>query len=572
MIDDAHRQAMPAPKIEELPRTGPPTELPTDLERLAPPITKSTQAGQAPLDVQARDVDPPTRGHPNNLHNNVTFRPELLWRLTNLPADGSSVSPAMRQRIGQAAIHEFLGRADQHLHLPVRAIGAKWSLSQVAETHGWLALTEDMAYTKTSLGSTHPDSPYSPDELAWVQCGTRVAQLNVNLGKCGRSLLTTGASNGQTILGATATGTHGAAFRVGSMHDTICGMHIMCSQQRSVWLEPAAAPVVTDDVARVVFGAHCEVIRDDDTFHAALVSFGSFGFVESVIVKTVPLFLLTAVRTKHAWNDLLKAEIRGLAQNHDQNANGDLYHYEVTFDPLELATSAALHPWVTKIYSTRAPDGYDYVGATLPKHVIITDPAAVRWAGVGARLLPRVMLRQASKLLHERFPILTGQEGSAPLGVMFTDVVMDALGASTEIGVAASDAPRAADVIRSIFRESFKQHKPFLGPMSMRFVAASCATLAFTHFGPISCCIELPGARMAWSDEFYRRVFSALDAANVPFALHWGQENDFCPERIQRSYGAARISSWQRARARVLDTPELRARFSSRLLESWGLA
>ncbi len=557
---DVFDQQIPEPKIEEIPRPA-----------ADDPDAPVEDDGPMPFDVPEARVNRTRDAHPNNLHNNITFRPELLWRLTNSPADGARVKPAMRQRIGQAAIKRFLAQADQHESLPVRAIGAKWSLSRAAATPGWLALTEDLAYTRTRLNSVHARSPYRPEQLAWVQCGTRVAQINSNLGRIGRSLMTTGASNGQTIIGATATGTHGAAFRVGSMQDTIRAMHIMCSATRHVWLEPSSAPVIADDIAKRVFGADVEIIRDDDTFHSAQVSFGSFGIIESVILETVPMFLLTSFRETKRWDDALAREIYGLADNRERNKHGELYHYEVIFDPLQLAKGDELTPWVTKIYSRPAPAGYKYQNARAPKNIIITDPSAVRWAKRGARAFPRIMLKQASKLMHERFPLLNGEEGAHPLGVVFTDVVMDALGASTEIGVALRDAPRAANVISGVMRKSFKRRRPFLGPMSMRFVKASQATLAFTHFGPISCAIELPGARMSWTPRFYREVFAALDDAEIQFALHWGQENDFSPARIQRSYGKQRVAKWRRARARILNTESLRERYSNPMLEACGL-
>jgi hypothetical protein len=77
---------------------------------------------------------------------------------------------------------------------------------------------------------------------------------------------------------------------------------------------------------------------------------------------------------------------------------------------------------------------------------------------------------------------------------------------------------------------------------------------------------------MAWTNQRYGRVFKALDAANIDFALHWGQQNDFSAERVRMSYGDMRVSSWKRARARVLDTQELRDRFSNPMLEKCGLS
>jgi len=40
---------------------------------------------------------------------------------------------------------------------------------------------------------------------------------------------------------------------------------------------------------------------------------------------------------------------------------------------------------------------------------------------------------------------------------------------------------------------------------------------------------------------------------------------------MRRSYGEDRIARWRRARARVLPTPELRARFGNVMVERCGL-
>ena len=54
----------------------------------------------------------------------------------------------------------------------------------------------------------------------------------------------TGASNGQTIVGAMSTGAHGSSFDVGAVQDYIIGMHLIVGPNRHIWLERKSAPVV----------------------------------------------------------------------------------------------------------------------------------------------------------------------------------------------------------------------------------------------------------------------------------------------------------------------------------------
>jgi hypothetical protein len=406
-----------------------------------------------------------------------------------------------------------------------------------------------------------------------VQGGTRVAQINASLGAANKSLKTCGASNGQTIVGASCTGTHGAAFGVGSIHDTIRGMHIVCSSARSVWLEPASSPVLPDTSVKRLFGPGCEIIRHDPTFFSAQVAMGSFGVVASLVVETEPLFLLSVFRKKMLWDRALRDKIRSFRFDEGQ---GELYHLEVTFDPREVAAGGALHPWVTTMYKRKAPAGFRYADAKLPRNVMVSDPAAVSWATAASFAFPIEMLKAASRLLSQRFipqdPNRDSTQKAIPLGVAFNDVVMNNLGASCEIGVPMTRFKTAVDLITEEFRKSANQRrKPFLGPVALRFVKSSKAPLAFTRFGPVTCCIELPGARLSWVPGLYRKVQKSLTDHGVPFTLHWGQEGDFSQKAIVRAYGPGRIAQWKKARRRILNSKELRQRFSNKMIKKAGL-
>jgi hypothetical protein len=508
-----------------------------------------------------------------NLHNNVHFKPSKIWRIDNLPSDGSVIPKSARRKEGQNSIIEVLKKAELAGVKEVRALGGSWSLSEVANTRGWLLQTTGLTYVDEELSAVHPGSPFSPADLTWVQSGTRVAQIHYQLGKVGRSLLTCGASNGQTLAGATATGTHGAAFKVGALHDTIRALHIIVSSTRSVWIEAASAPVVPDESIRRVCGPGVEIIRDTSVLRAAQVSFGSFGVVESMILSTEKLFLLSVHRKEVPYNAALKKKIHELSFN--EEPGNELYHLEVTFDPEEMGMDKPLIPWVTTMYKSPASAHYDYENPDNPKNVMVTDPAAICWGGMAAHILPEVMLQQAKKVLARRFVTLEPKKDPQlkpiPLGVVFTDVVMDNLGASTEIGVAAKDFEVALEVIRGQLQKSAQRDRPFLGPVSLRFVKGSDATLAFTRFKPVTCCIELPGGRFSWVPRLYQQIFDSLEAAKIKYTLHWGQEGEFRQKAIRRAYGQARIDSWLAARHRVLNTPELRQRFANDLLEDCGL-
>ena len=73
-------------------------------------------------------------------------------------------------------------------------------------------------------------------------------------------------------------------------------------------------------------------------FNAAVVSFGSFGFIHGILIETEPIFLLEQYRTGNiVYNDSLKQVMNRLDLSSIQNqlpsspdaAAGELYHFEI---------------------------------------------------------------------------------------------------------------------------------------------------------------------------------------------------------------------------------------------------
>ena len=69
---------------------------------------------------------------------------------------------------------------------------------------------------------------------------------------------------------------------------------------------------------------------------------------------------------------------------------------------------------------------------------------------------------------------------------------------------------------------------------------------------------------------YYNAVWEALENAGIPYTLHWGQINNFTPERVRNMYGDA-VDKWIASRDTLLD-PQTRAVFTSPFLQQCGLA
>ena len=290
--------------------------------------------------------------------------------LTNLP-DGISPLPVTRWENGhENFVHNFKENASFKLSIPsskssnpyrdttknfqwlikyaldnniqLRALGNGWSFSEVAVCEGGLVDTKALRLSfnlkNSFVAPEYLQSGKSASDLFFTQCGMSILDMDEKLEQDSnpkRSLKASGASNGQTIAGCSSTGTHGSAFNVGAVHDSIVGLHIITGPDTHVWIEKKSNPVASDDFINWL-GA--EAIKDDDMFNAAVVSFGSFGFIHGVLIETEPIFLLEQYRTGNiVYNDALKQAINHLDFSGILNelpappvaAEKELYHFEI---------------------------------------------------------------------------------------------------------------------------------------------------------------------------------------------------------------------------------------------------
>jgi len=134
---------------------------------------------------------------------------------------------------------------------------------------------------------------------------------------------------------------------------------------------------------------------------------------------------------------------------------------------------------------------------------------------------------------------------------------------SAEIGVAMEDAARVLDLMLAT-----PEVKDYAGVLAFRWVKGSQALLAFTKF-PTTCTIELPGSYAQRTLDYYNAVWKAMEDAGIAYTLHWGQLNNFTPDRVRKMYAAA-ADDWVKSRNQLLE-PSARAVFSSRFLQQCGL-
>lgn len=444
-------------------------------------------------------------------------------------------------------------------NLRLRAVGSGWSMSKVAACEGGLidtkALNLHFNVTERFLEPNYKIKGGQAHDLLFAQCGNSVLEVNEKLEKEStpkRSLKASGASNGQTIVGAISTGTHGSAFKFGAVHDAVVGLHIVVGANRHVYLEKASNPVLAPAFADLL-GA--ELIRDDNLFNAAVVSFGSFGFIHGVMIETEPIYHLKRRAERLPYNDALKKamdelDLEDLNLPHLKNCMEDLYHFETIINPHEFEPNNAekgifLKTIIKQEYDPTAPpktinnSGYTYGDDALGTIQSVIDTMDKVKLDI-IPFLAKNLFKQAYRPADEESP--------RTIGELFSSSYVRGKAASAAMGLKAADTSKVFELLMELNRQ-----KNFPGAFAMRFVKGTAALLGFTKFEN-TCILELDGVDSDRTRDFYRMVWKKLEEEGIPYTLHWGKFNfDLNAQQVRKMYGEDVVNQWIACRKTLLD-------------------
>jgi hypothetical protein len=493
----------------------------------------------------------------HNKHQNVSQPYERLYDVWN-PSGGGDPFAAMRSTA--SALQGLIGQAIRG-RKRLRAYGGKWSLSHAPVTNGRLLNSKAMNW-RFFLKPRHVEPRYQgrPEELLLVQSGVSVKEANEVLAEANLALKTSGASNGQTMVGAISTGTHGSAFGFGSMPDYVVGIHLLTGPNTSIWLERASYPVVNEQFAQRL-GAQLK--RDDALFNAALVSFGSFGIINSLLIEATPLYLLNATRWRVPYDvspgsPLHRAMTRLDFSGLQMPQGGTPHHFEVVVNTHDLEDGVFLTAMYKQPYSAaHQPPPPPRFGGLSPGEDLLGVIGAL------ATLLPDTLVKPfVNEIIGRSYKTYRDVVGTP--GEIFSSTTLVGKGMSMELGVPPEYCTQIIDFVRAC-----PQVQRYAGVIGIRYVKKSTASLGFTKFGPITCTLEFQAAYSEGTQALYDFVWAELERRRIPYTLHWGQMNHFTPQRVRAMYGAA-VDSWIRSREALLDANS-RAVFTSPFLESTGL-
>lgn len=454
-----------------------------------------------------------------------------------------------------AAIQQMIAKAIEKTKR-VKVLGGGWSFTKIAATEGWMLDSKQMNLCFTiSKASVHTDYKGDKDQLFFAQCGISVKELNDTLRLKNKSLKTSGASNGQTIVGAIATATHGAAIDFGATQDFVVGLHIIVSPEKHIWLERTSYPVVSQSFLNKI-GAELRNI-DDNEFNSAVVSFGSFGFIHGVMIETEPLYLLEAYRRRVKLPQLKKLLDTLDFSNVDYAPFKERpYHFQWVINPYDVDDGV----YVTFMYKRPYRDNYI---PSLP-HPNKAGPGDDLPMVIGKMtdLFPFITPTIVNLVFKASYTPFENEWGT--LGEIFYNSDMRGRVASAAIALPSKNVWE----LNELLMELNKTYGPFGGVFSYRYIKGSKATLGFGIFDQ-TCVVELDAVNSDATLAFYNVVYNALENSNIPYTFHWGKMNNLTTATIQKLYGE-RVTKWLKARKAILPKESIQL-FNNEILKDWGL-
>ncbi|MBK9256740.1 MAG: FAD-binding protein [Saprospiraceae bacterium] len=453
----------------------------------------------------------------------------------------------------------FMQLIDSHLqsNIPLRVLGGEWSWSKVAASSGILLNSKPLNLS-FGIGINSVSSSYLKtfQDLYFVQCGTSIRELNDRLRIIGRSLPTSGASNGQTIAGALSTGTHGAALDFGSVPEFVVGLHIVVDKDRHYYIERESYPVVS---GRFTNQLKTEVIKDDELFNAALVSFGAFGIIHGVMIETQPLFLYESRLDIMNYDNNLKTLLSALDFTHSAGTipSERPYHFQVVFNPYAATNNA----YVSRMYKRPYNNSYNRIASDFEWNIGEDGPA---FLGKIFDIFPGPVPSVVDSLLRAKYQPYDNKFGTH--GEIFSNTSTNGKVLSLAIGVPVTEVNRVLELIKITNRT----HGPINGLYALRYVAKSSATLGFSKYDPTAI-IEIDGFNSNTMYHFYTAFVNGLETENIEHCFHWGKVLYTNRQKLEKSYGSDVIKQWLKARKKLLQKDELMAIFTNDLMKSWGL-
>jgi hypothetical protein len=181
------------------------------------------------------------------------------------------------------------------------AYGSRWSYSDCALTSDYLISTGAFHHPLQTVQSAL--LPGQSPLIFHVEAGISIEALYLALRDRDLALETMGATAGQTLAGAISTGTHGGDKFLPPLADSVLAIHLVGAGGTQFWIEPSKG--ITDPTLlreRVIPDVAAQnIVYDDATFDACLVSLGCMGVIYAVVLRVRAPYDLEETTTPTSW-------------------------------------------------------------------------------------------------------------------------------------------------------------------------------------------------------------------------------------------------------------------------------
>jgi hypothetical protein len=395
--------------------------------------------------------------------------------------------------------------------ITARAIGSGHSHSDVGATTGFLIDTHGLNRTLDLEPDLLKDSSEAP-LLFKTECGITIRDLNADLDNAGLALANMGGYDGQTIIGAISTSTHGSGITLGPLSSQVVSLVLVTSQGKLFQIEPANGVTDPDRFRR----AHPEIElkQDDDWFQATVVSMGCFGVIYSVTIRVMEKYWLSETRALSNWeqvrNDLEAGRV--LTDNR---------HYEVLINPY--VTDGRRNCLVTR----RNPAPRPILPLFLrPNRQVLSELiAALPGASQGLQFLFNELTHLTPTVINWGLQQLVDEDYVNLSYKIFNLGTANNISAySSEIAFPMNTYLDAVEKILELAEQGRVLGNVYhTSPIALRFVKQSDAYMSMQHGGD-TCMVELP---MVTGTIGGREILDRIERAMFQFGgrPHWGQVN-----------------------------------------------
>jgi len=438
----------------------------------------------------------------------------------------------------------------------VRAFGDGHSFSSVAVTGDMMIRSHAFARPLSMIGLK---DDVEASHLVHVEAGIRIRDLVKYLRSLPHplGLPNMGGYDGQAIIGAIATGTHGSGHTLGPLADMVRSVTIVAGGGKVYRVEPTQG---ISDPAQVP--PDITLVQDDQWFHSVVVGMGCMGVIYSIVIEVVDDYVLVEDRRLNRW------PVAKTLLNTDHNVFKNFRHQEMLVNPYKVdgenkvlvtARRVRKNEPMSKSASREAP------------WMVLANGIS----GFAQQAIQALFVSSPEKIPSILDGGLAALRGTfvAPYNNVFLLGIGGIDGYASEVAVPFERTEEAAERVIDIFERVLKPKNwrtYATSPFSLRFVAASPHYMS-PQYGRLTTMIELPFVTLpdVGVTEESRKIMSVIHRDlidNCEGRLHWGLEfDDLTADDVKATY--PKWNEWASVVRQLDPAGTFRSEWTRRMIE-----